>query len=342
MIRAVAIATLVLTALSGLAGASATVPAGEPPFPNSRQVDVDGVAIHVRDWWPDGRAAAAREPSRCPVLLVHALAGSTFSFRHVAPALAAAGHRVLAVDLPGYGFSERRPFPGSASAALWRLLQDESPGHRWCLVGHSMGARIVGQMVAEAPSRAAAVAYLSGSPVRERRRNPSMFRAQPLRGMVLAMAERRYLRAEGLAKALEDGFGRAPEAGELDAYLAPLRRPGTLPAILDGYARDMGPDRTDPTPLATRPSLVLWGGRDAWLKPAVGESLAAALPGSRWVLVDAAAHSPMETHPEAVVPPLVALFEVALPTREVAACDAATAADAGTGFNPAEAGASRR
>lgn len=277
------------------------------PFPNSRHVAVQGVELHVREWRPRGEAQAA-DRARCPVLLVHALAGSTYSFRHVAPALANAGHRVLAVDLPGYGYSARRPFEGSAADALWSFLETEAPAEDWCLVGHSMGARVVGQMVADAPSRVAAVAYLSGSPVRERRRNPAMFRAQPLRGIVLALAERRYLHAQGLSEALEDGLGRPPDDEELAAYLEPLRLPNTLPAILDGYASDMGPDRTDPSRLSGVPSLVLWGSRDRWLKPVVGERLASSLPAATWVQVDGAAHSPMETHPDEVIPPMLDLF----------------------------------
>jgi pimeloyl-ACP methyl ester carboxylesterase len=307
--------------------ASEQVPAA--PFANSRHIDVDGVALHVRDW-----PAVEGAPPRCPVLLVHALAGSTYSFRHLAPALAANGHRVLAVDLPGYGYSERRPFDGSAAAALHAVLGREAPGEAWCLVGHSMGARVVGQMVAEAPRAVAAVAYLSGSPVRARRRNPAMFRAQPLRGMVLALAERRYLRADGLAEALEEGLGRPPEAAEVEAYLAPLREAGTLPAILDGYARDMGPDRSDPSTLATTPTLVLWGARDPWLKPQIGVDFVRALPGARWVQVDTAAHSPMETHPEAVLPPLLALFDAAAPRAVVATSPTAAVSPERTASSP--------
>lgn len=307
--------------------------AGDRPFDNSRHVDMRGASLHVRDWHP-ASTPLLPAAARCPVLLVHALAGSTYSFRHVAPALAAAGHRVLAIDLPGYGYSARRPFEGSAAEALWHLLDAEAPGARWCLVGHSMGARVVGQMVALAPQRAGAAVYLSGSPVRERRRNPSMFRAQPLRGMVLAMAERRYLRADGLADVMEEGLGRRPEPLELAAYLAPLQQPGTLPAILDGYARDMGPDRTEAVQLATTPTLVLWGARDRWLKPEIGEALAAALPDARWVLVEAAAHSPMETHPDAVLPPLLALFDEAAPRALTATSPTAAVSPAASGSSP--------
>jgi pimeloyl-ACP methyl ester carboxylesterase len=94
----------------------------------------------------------------------------------------------------------------------------------------------------------------------------------------------------------------------LAAYLAPLQVPGTLPAILDGYASDMGPDRTDPSRLSGVPSLVLWGSHDRWLKPDVGERLASSLPAATWVQVDGAAHSPMETHPREVVTPMLDLF----------------------------------
>jgi pimeloyl-ACP methyl ester carboxylesterase len=274
-------------------------------------VVVDGVALHVRDWWP-----ATPHASACPVLLIHGFAGSTYSFRALAPALAQAGHRVLAVDLPGYGYSARQPFPGSAEASLWALLRHEGADAkraRWCLVGHSMGARVVAQMQVAAPAEVEAVAYLSGSPVRERRRSPRMFQHQPLRGMVLALAERRYLRGDGLRRALAEGFGRAPSAEEIEHYQRPLQQAGTLEAILDGYARDMGPDATPPAALRGTPTLIVWGREDRWLKPAVADALAAALPSAHLSWVEGAAHSPMETHPQAVTALLVAHLAASTP-----------------------------
>ena len=60
-----------------------------------RVVSVDGVELHYTE--------AGQGP---PILLIHGLNGSTFSFRHLAPLLSD-GFRVLALDLMGFGYSER-------------------------------------------------------------------------------------------------------------------------------------------------------------------------------------------------------------------------------------------
>src|SRR5689334_4354680 len=62
-------------------------------------VTVDGVRLHYTD---EGRG----EPGALPVLLLHGFAASIFSWRFTRPALAP-HYRVLALDLQGFGFSER-------------------------------------------------------------------------------------------------------------------------------------------------------------------------------------------------------------------------------------------
>ena len=42
-----------------------------------------------------------------PVLLLHGFGASSYTWRHVEPALVAAGHRVLTVDLKGFGLSDK-------------------------------------------------------------------------------------------------------------------------------------------------------------------------------------------------------------------------------------------
>lgn len=230
-------------------------PAGAVPFANSRLESVAGVELHVRHWPAAGPARG------CPVLLLHGLGGSTFSFRELAPALAAAGHPVWALDLPAYGYSARRPFPDTAGAALAPWLRAQAGEQAWCLLGHSMGTRVVAELVLALPGRVAAVAYVAGNPI------PS---ARELRG-------------------------REPRAEEVAGYLAPLQTPGTALAIMNGYAARW-PETPRGEQLDRVPSLILWGEHDAWVKPEVADRLQAALPSARRVTVAGAGHCPMETH----------------------------------------------
>lgn len=64
-------------------------------MPATRTIDIGG-PVHVAEWGGEG----------APLLLVHGLGGSLLDWSSVAPTLAR-GHRVVALDLPGFGLSPR-------------------------------------------------------------------------------------------------------------------------------------------------------------------------------------------------------------------------------------------
>lgn len=102
-------------------------------MPPSRFVDLDG-AVHYVEW--DGSAERT-------FVLVHGLGGSLLSWLAVGPGLARHG-RVLALDLPGFGRSERvgrRSRVSDLRAAVSRFV-DEVAGAPVVLVGNSMGGGI--------------------------------------------------------------------------------------------------------------------------------------------------------------------------------------------------------
>ena len=61
---------------------------------------------------PDLHHREAGEPGDPAVLLVHGYPESSYMWRDILPALAAAGHHAFAPDLPGYGDSPADP-PGT-------------------------------------------------------------------------------------------------------------------------------------------------------------------------------------------------------------------------------------
>lgn len=65
---------------------------------NSHFVNVDGARVHYQEF---GDAAHP------PMVLIHGYTASAYVWRTVAPMLADAGFRVFAVDLMGFGFSEK-------------------------------------------------------------------------------------------------------------------------------------------------------------------------------------------------------------------------------------------
>ncbi len=135
-----------------------------PHRERSRFIRVADHPWHVQ-LWPHPQS-----PRRA-VVLIHGTGSSAHSWREVAPHLA---HRytVVAMDLPGHGFSARTsPAEGSLEGmarGLLALLRELQMDTVW-VVGHSAGAAIAAQMALDDPSRVHGVMGL----------NPALM---PLRG----------------------------------------------------------------------------------------------------------------------------------------------------------------
>ena len=106
-----------------------------------RSVTVDGLRLRVIEAVPD----AERDD---PVLMIHGVGGWAENWREVMPGVAASGRRAIALDLPGFGQSERprraryfdpeRPF----YARLIFALLDALGIQRAHVAGHSFGGGV--------------------------------------------------------------------------------------------------------------------------------------------------------------------------------------------------------
>ncbi|GAB3655821.1 alpha/beta fold hydrolase [Nocardioides korecus] len=101
--------------------------------------------------------------SGSPVVLVHGFVESADTWRAVGERLAARGHRVFALDLDGWGYSQRvAPYDAAHQAtqllAFVRALHLRRP----VLVGHSSGAAIVALAALRRPSVVGGVVFLDG------------------------------------------------------------------------------------------------------------------------------------------------------------------------------------
>lgn len=87
-----------------------------------------------------------------PLVLLHGLGESVEYWEYQIPAFAKK-YRVIALDLPGFGHSERRPgqcsIPGFAQA-VWTAL-DALGIQRFYLLGHSMGGAVAQQLTLDHP-----------------------------------------------------------------------------------------------------------------------------------------------------------------------------------------------
>ena len=116
-------------------------------------VRVDGTLLAYRKW---GRGGS-------PVVLLGGAAEPSWVWHTVGPLLARADHRVFALDLPPFGYSQRR---GPYTMANWLQLLQRFERHfnlrRPVLVGHSLGAGVAAAAGLAHPSRVAGVVLLDG------------------------------------------------------------------------------------------------------------------------------------------------------------------------------------
>src|SRR6188472_3261662 len=90
-----------------------------------------------------------------PILLIHGFGTNTFTWRHISPDLAR-DHRVIAVDLKGFGRSDKpfdERYAASDQAELLTELILERDLRKLTIVGHSFGGGVALLLALEADSR---------------------------------------------------------------------------------------------------------------------------------------------------------------------------------------------
>ncbi|HXF50184.1 MAG TPA: alpha/beta fold hydrolase [Dehalococcoidia bacterium] len=236
-----------------------------------------------------------------PLLLIHGLGASIFTFRRNIDGLARS-FRVIAVDLAGFGGSSRSVRDYSQEAHARRLveLMDALGIPRAHVLGHSMGGAVALRLAARWPERVMRLVLVAPAP-------PDMMRAGALATTLLRpffplfglLYHSRRFRRFTLRSAFHDP-ARMMTDEVLDGYWGAARVRGHLEAL----SRLMADRRKDPpVDLAkvTAPTLILWGASDTWLRPALGERLAAQLPDARLVIVPEAGHLLPEERPDEFV-----------------------------------------
>lgn len=232
-------------------------------------------------------------------MFVHGLLASSATWKEVL-ARASTGRPAIAVDLPGFGCSDR-PWPfdytvaGEAAALIAYL--DARRIERAVLVGNSLGGSIAMILAAEQPERVAAIVLVapatSDAPI------PWTLRAlrTPLVGEVaLALASRPFV-AFGLRHRLFARASRVTEGAIDDAWF-PLTIPGTRRAALVLIRSD--PRRYVGLEKRIRvPTLVIWGQEDRLLPIREAERVASRIAGSRVVVLPEAGHLPQREVPAA-------------------------------------------
>lgn len=295
-----ALALLGLACRAAPIPAAARYPAGTGLTPH--YVVVDGTRIRYVE--------AGQGP---PVVLLHGLGASIYSWRGVIGPVAAAGFHVVAFDNRGFGGSDK-PATGYRASELATLtvhFLDSLGLSDVVLVGHSMGGEIAALAALRAPGRVRGLVLVDAAGFGTHLPFIARIARAPLIGRVLAGLRGRSGVAAALRSTYADPARLTP--ADIDQYYAPVAE-SDFGRALAGVARqfDFGAltGRLDSIQV---PTLVVWGAEDRWIPPTVGQQMALHLARVAFVLVHGAGHDVPDEAPQALDRSLIAFLEQGLP-----------------------------
>ena len=270
------------------------------PATSIHKVEADGVRVFYR---------AAGDPTAPVILLLHGFPASSFMFRELIPRLANR-YRVIAPDLPGFGFTEvpaerKYLYSFDGLATTIGAFTEALRINHYALYVFDYGAPTGFRLAMAHPDRVTAIVSQNGNayeeglgaawgPIRKYWAAPTAENREVLRKNVLTLEGTRRQYTYGVAN--PDSI--APESYTLDTAL--LEHPGNKDIQLDlllDYASNVQlyPTFQEYFRRSKPPLLAIWGKNDPFFVPAGAEAFRKDLPNAQVQFFDTG-HFATETH----------------------------------------------
>ena len=261
--------------------------------PRGRFVDIGGLRQHVVE---TGVAAPGQDT---PLVLIHG-AGCNLEDIRLALDERLAGRRLILIDRPGHGWSERRGAEGSSpqyQAAMVRDVLDRLAVTRAIVVGHSWGGALAVRLALDHPHRVAGLVLLA-PPLYPFPRGATWFydiMATPVLGWLIAHTMLLPVGVLFIGVGFWGAFLPQMPPGRY------IKRAGTLlslrPKTFLANARDIAHLRKNLPPQAARygtlavPTVVISGDRDLIVAPGQhAMAFAEAVPAAKLVVLSGIGH----------------------------------------------------
>ncbi|HEY6385039.1 MAG TPA: alpha/beta hydrolase [Candidatus Acidoferrum sp.] len=268
--------------------------------PTIHWVEADGARVFYR---------AAGDSTAPVVLLLHGFPASSFMFRELIPRLAT-DYRVIAPDLPGFGFTEvpaerKYVYSFDGLALTIEAFTQALKINRYAIYVFDYGAPTGLRLAMAHPERVTAIVSQNGNayeeglgdawgPIRKYWAEPTAENRDVIRKNVLTLEGTRWQYTHGVAN--PDSV--PPESYTLDTAL--LERSGNKEIQLDlflDYASNVKlyPKFQEYFRKSKPPLLAIWGKNDPFFIPAGAEAFRKDLPNAKVQFLDTG-HFAIETH----------------------------------------------
>jgi len=272
------------------------------PHTSIHRVKADGVTVFYREAGP---------PNGPVILLLHGFPTSSFQYRDLIPRLADR-YRVIAPDLPGFGFTEvpeqrRYKYSFDALASTVLAFTDALQLRSYALYVFDYGAPVGFRLTMARPDRVTAIVSQNGNayeeglgdawdPIRKYWAAPTTENREVIRKNILTLEGTRWQYTQGVT----NPETVAPESYTLDWAL--LQRAGNNEIQLDlflDYASNVKlyPKFQEYFRKSKPPLLAIWGKNDPFFIPAGAEAFRRDNPNATVQFLDTG-HFALETHVE--------------------------------------------
>jgi len=274
----------------------------------------------------DGNRVVYRNAGKGSVLLlVHGMAGSSVTWRHVMPVLAK-GFTVLAPDLLGQGRSDnpQGDYSLGAHANILRDLLDALGYERATVIGQSLGGGVALQFAYQFPERSERLVLVnSGGLGREVTPYLRMLTVPGVEWVFPLFCTPRLCDAGNLVARwlARSGVRSAPASQEIWRSYTSLANPAHRRAFFRNLREviDFGGQAVSAVSRLSRvarlPTLIVWGAQDPFIPVSHAVAAHRAIPGSRLEIFDGVGHYPHCEAPERFVAVLVDFIASTTPTR---------------------------
>ncbi|HEY4812561.1 MAG TPA: alpha/beta hydrolase [Solirubrobacteraceae bacterium] len=271
---------------------------------HQRWVVIDGQPVNTIDIGPEQASSGA------PLVFVHGLSGCWANWVEQLPVLAQR-HRVVTLDLPGFGYSPmpREPITMARYAQLLDRLLSELQIDAATVVGNSMGGFISAELAISFPQRVERLVLISAAGISTTSQAlPASERIMP----ALRRLETLLIASGGWVASRSDAVARHPRLREATLNVV-VRHPSRLPAALaaeqlrgagkPGFIQALQAildyDIRERLPEIACPTLVVWGDSDRLITVRDADVFAELIPNSRKVIFEDTGHMSMLERPAA-------------------------------------------
>jgi pimeloyl-ACP methyl ester carboxylesterase len=305
LLRVAAALALIVVALNWTYG---RLPA--EPKPTGSFAQIGDLRIHYLE----------RPGSGTPVVLIHGLPGTAEDFDAVTPLLT--GHRTIAIDRPGFGYSTGGYVPFARQLSTIEALLRKLGVVRPILVGHSYGGTIALGFAERYPGQARGLVLVDAAAAGqhlgsfdEAQAHLVKFLQLPVIRQIANATFAQLLTTVSINKGDGEAFHPQPvnpahrrrlleinaTHGDLEAFAGEQLAAN---GVIDGVDKRLA--------VIAAPAVIVHGARDELVKPIYGRRLASALPDARLVVVPGGHMAPY-THPASVAAAVEAVVAAAPP-----------------------------